>query len=67
MSVHNGSEEMECQIPAGNEAVGVNAGEKACQVLIVDEWSILSVKIPTFQELNEIEHVTFGEVVGKGS
>ena len=62
MGVHSRSEEVECEMPAGNEAVGVNAGEKAGKVLVVDEWN----KVPTFQKVNEFEHVAFGQVVGKG-
>ena len=65
MGVHSRGEKVKSEVPTGNEAVSVDAGEEAGQVLVVDEWSILSVEVPTFQELNELEHVAFGQVVGK--
>ena len=36
VSVHSGSEDMEGKVPTVDEAVGVNAGEEAGQVLVVD-------------------------------
>ena len=54
---------MKGEVAAGDKAVGVNAGKEASQVLVVNEWGGLSVKVPLFQKLDEFEHVAFGQVV----
>ena len=54
---------MKGEMPAGDEAVRVNAGEEAGQILVVYVWGRLSIKVPLFQKLDEFEHVAFGQVV----
>ena len=54
---------MKSEVPAGDEAVSVNACEEAIQVLVVDLWCGLGVKVPLFQKLDEFKHVAFGQVV----
>ena len=52
-------------MPAFDEAIGVDASEEACQVLIVGERGGLGVEVPPFQELHEFKHIAFGQVVLK--
>lgn len=65
VGVHGGAEKVKCEMPAGNKAVSIDAGEEACQVLIVDERGGLGVEVPPFQELHEFKHIAFGQVVLK--
>ena len=50
-------------MPACNEASRVDAGEEAGQILVVDVWSRLGIEVPSFQKLNEFEHIAFGQIV----
>lgn len=54
---------MQGKTPAVNEALGVNAPEKACQVLIVDLQCRLLVPIVVLQELDEVIDVATSQVV----
>ena len=49
LGVHRGAEEMKSEISAGDEVVRVNAGEEASQVLVVDVWGMLSIKVSLFK------------------
>ena len=62
MSVHSCSKELE---PTVDEAIGVNAGKKAGQVLVVDERRCLGVEVTLLEELNQFKDIAFGQVVGK--
>ena len=63
LGVHGGAEEMKGEVPACNEASRVDAGEGAGQLLVVDVWSGLGIKVPLFQKLNEFEHITVGKIL----
>lgn len=54
---------MKCQSPAVDESGGVDAGEKAGHVLVVDLWGRLSVPIVVLQELDEVVHVAASQIV----
>ena len=53
------------QSPARDEAVRVNACEKARKILVVYSWSGERIKVSVLEELDEIEYITPGQVVGK--
>ena len=50
-------------MPAGDEAVSVNAREEASKVLIVDVRCRFGVKVALFQQLNEFINISFGQVM----
>ena len=52
-------------MPAGDEAINVNAREEASKVLVVDMRCRFGVKVSLFQKLNEFKYITFGQVVWK--
>ena len=41
VSLHGCSEKVKCEVQALDEAVGVDTGEEAGQVLVVDKWGCL--------------------------
>ena len=65
VGAHEDREELQGQSPAGDEAVSVNAGEEAGKVLIVYTRSRKRVKIGVLEELDEVEDISFCQVVGK--
>ena len=56
---------MQSQSPAVDEAVSVDAREEASKVLIVYAWSRERVKICLLEELDEVEDISFCQVVGE--
>ena len=65
VGTHEGREKLQSQSPAVDEPVRVDACEEASEVLIVDTWSRERVKICVFKELDEVEDISLGQVVGK--
>ena len=65
VGTHEVRKELQSQSPAVDEPVSVDACEEASKVLIVDTWSRKRVKICIFEELDEVENISFGQVVGK--
>ena len=65
VGVHEGREELQGQSPARDEAVSVNACEKARKILVVYSWSGERIKVSVLEELDEIKYITPGQVVGK--
>ena len=56
---------MQGQPPASNEAVGVNACEKARKILVMYAGSRERIEVGVLKELDEVEYITFCQVVGK--
>ena len=56
---------MQGQSPAGNEAVSVNACEKTSKILVVYTRSRERIEVGVLEELDEVEDITFCQVVGK--
>ena len=65
VGAHEGREELQGQSPAGDEAVGVNACEKTREILVAYARSRERVKIGVLEELDEVEDISFCQVVGK--
>ena len=63
--IHEGREELQGQSPARDEAVRVNACEKARKILVVYSWSGERIKVSVLEELDEIKYITPCQVVGK--
>ena len=62
---HESREELQGQSPASNEAVSVDACEKAREILVVYARSRERIKVGVLEELDEIKYITFCQVVGK--
>ena len=67
VSVHSGSEKVEGKVPTVDEAIGVNAGEKAGQVLVVDERRCLGIEVAFLDKLDEFKDIAFGQVLGNAA
>ena len=52
-------------MPASDEAVSVNACEKARKILVVYSWSGKRIKVGILEELDEIKYIAPCQVVGK--
>ena len=62
---HESREKLQSKSPAIDEPVRVDAREEASKVLIVYAWRRKGVKICVLEELDEVEDIAFGQVVGK--
>ena len=62
---HKSREKLQSKPPAIDEPVGVDAREEASKVLIVYAWRRKGVKICVLEELDEVEHIAFCQVVGE--
>ena len=58
---------MEREMPTRDKAIGVNTCEETREVLIVDLRCWVGIKVSLFQEVDELENISFGEVVWKGN
>ena len=64
VGTHEGREELQGQSPTGNKAVSVNACEKTSKILVVYTRSGERVKVGVLEELDEVEDISFCQVVG---
>ena len=65
MCAHGCRKELEGKAPAVDEAVGVNAGEKSGQVLVVELRCRHLVEVGVLEILDEVENVSLCQVVRK--
>jgi len=65
VGTHEGREELQGQSPASNEAVSVNTCEKTSKILVVYTGSRERIEVGVLEELDEVEYITFCQVVGK--
>ena len=65
VGIHEGREELQGQSLAGDEAVSVDACEKARKILVVYSRSGERIKVNVLEELDEIKYITPCQVVGK--
>ena len=62
---HDGREKLQSKSPAVDEPISVDAREEASEVLIVYTRCREIVKVCVFEELDEIEDISFCQVVGE--
>ena len=62
---HESGEKLQSESPAIDEPIRVDACEEASKVLIVYAWRGKGVKICVLEEFDEVEDISFGQVVGK--
>ena len=65
MCAHRRCQVLEHEVPTVDEPLGVNSGEEACQILVVESWKVDSVEVEFLESLDEVENITLSKVVWK--
>ena len=63
---HDGGQVLQGESPTVNEPVCVDTGKEASEILVVDARCREGVEVGVLEELDEVENVTFCEVVREG-
>ena len=66
VGAHGGGQVLQGESPTVNEPVCVNTGKEASEILVVDSRCREVVEVGVLEELDEVENVTFCEVVREG-
>ena len=65
-NAHCRSQKLQGEAPTINESVSIDAGKKACQVLVVKSKNREVVEVHVLEHLDEVEDIPFGQIVREG-